>query len=79
MTVTHAWGRGPTEHYEELAQVFASAHVSPSQQVIAYCNGGVAATTILFSLAMLGYSKLTNYDGSWNEWGTRQDLPVALE
>ncbi len=64
---------------EELAQVFASAHVSPSQQVIAYCNGGVAATTILFSLAMLGYSKLTNYDGSWNEWGTRQDLPVDLE
>jgi len=64
---------------EELAQVFASAHVSPSQQVIAYCNGGVAATTILFSLAMLGYSKLTNYDGSWNEWRTRQDLPVDLE
>ena len=64
---------------EELAQVFASAHVSPSQQVIAYCNGGVAATTVLFSLAMLGYPNLTNYDGSWNEWGTRQDLPVALE
>ena len=64
---------------EELAQVFASAHVSPSQQVIAYCNGGVAATTILFSLAMLGYPNLTNYDGSWNEWGTRQDLPVDLE
>ena len=64
---------------EELAQVFASAHVSPSQQVIAYCNGGIAATTILFSLAMLGYPNLTNYDGSWNEWGTRQDLPVDLE
>src|ERR1700694_5051787 len=64
---------------EELEQVFASAHVSPSQQVIAYCNGGIAATTILFSLAMLGYPNLTNYDGSWNEWGTRQDLPVDLE
>lgn len=61
---------------EELAQVFANAHVLPQQHVVAYCNGGVAATTVLFSLAMLGYPSLTNYDGSWNEWGARRDLPV---
>jgi thiosulfate/3-mercaptopyruvate sulfurtransferase len=63
---------------EELSQVFSAARVSPSEHVIAYCNGGVAATTILFSLAILGYPALTNYDGSWNEWGSRQELPVEL-
>lgn len=63
---------------DELKRIFAAAHVSPEQRVVAYCNGGVAATTILFSLAMLGYSRLTNYDGSWNEWGKRQDLPVEI-
>ena len=62
---------------EDLAQVFSAADVSPEERVIAYCNGGVAATTILFSLAMLGYTNLTNYDGSWNEWGSRDDLPIA--
>ncbi len=61
---------------EELSQVFSQAHLSPSEHIVAYCNGGVAATTVLFSLAMLGYPSLTNYDGSWNEWGSRQDLPV---
>jgi thiosulfate/3-mercaptopyruvate sulfurtransferase len=61
---------------EELSQVFSQAHLSPSEHIVAYCNGGVAATTVLFSLAMLGYPSLTNYDGSWNEWGARQDLPV---
>lgn len=63
---------------EELAQVFSNAQVTPQQHVVAYCNGGVAATTVLFSLAMLGYPSLTNYDGSWNEWGKRQDLPAEL-
>jgi thiosulfate/3-mercaptopyruvate sulfurtransferase len=63
---------------EDLARVFSHAHVVPQHHIVAYCNGGVAATTILFSLAMLGYPSLTNYDGSWNEWGERQDLPVEL-
>lgn len=63
---------------DALARVFSEAHVAPDQQIIAYCNGGVAATTVLFSLAMLGYPQLTNYDGSWNEWGTRLDLPTEI-
>lgn len=63
---------------EEIARVFSTYGVQPQQHVVAYCNGGVAATTILFSLAMLGYPKLTNYDGSWNEWGKRTDLPTEV-
>jgi thiosulfate/3-mercaptopyruvate sulfurtransferase len=63
---------------EELERVFSQANVTAEQRVVAYCNGGVAATTVLFSLAMLGYPNLTNYDGSWNEWGKRQDLPTEL-
>jgi thiosulfate/3-mercaptopyruvate sulfurtransferase len=63
---------------EELRQVFASHHVDPQERIIAYCNGGVAATTVLFSLALLGYPSFTNYDGSWNEWGSRSDLPAEI-
>lgn len=63
---------------EEIARIFKQAGIEPEQQVVAYCNGGVAATTVLFSLAMLGYPKLTNYDGSWNEWGEREDLPTEV-
>jgi thiosulfate/3-mercaptopyruvate sulfurtransferase len=63
---------------EELTHLFSNVGVQPEQHIVAYCNGGVAATTILFSLALLGYDNLTNYDGSWNEWGSRQDLPIEV-
>lgn len=69
---------GTFRSIEELEQVFSRAHVLPEQHIVAYCNGGVAATSVLFALALLGYPSLTNYDGSWNEWGERPDLPVEL-
>lgn len=61
---------------EAIAGIAAAAGLSPDRRVVAYCNGGVAATTLLFGLNLLGYPRLTNYDGSWNEWSGRMDLPV---
>src|SRR5919204_180008 len=37
---------------EELRDVVARAGIAPQERLIAYCNGGVAATTVLFGLAL---------------------------
>jgi thiosulfate/3-mercaptopyruvate sulfurtransferase len=56
---------------------YEALDMTPSDTVVSYCNGGVAASTVLFALYSLGYTKLRLYDGSWNEWGNRDDLPCA--
>jgi 3-mercaptopyruvate sulfurtransferase SseA len=47
-------------------------------ETILYCNGGVASTAVLFGMWQVGVPLrlLSNYDGSWGEWGNQCDAAL---
>ena len=64
---------------DELKKIYEDRGIVPSKEVIAYCQVGMRASVDLFALHLIGYDKLRNYYGAWEEWGNRDDLPLATK
>jgi thiosulfate/3-mercaptopyruvate sulfurtransferase len=56
--------------HDELKAVYAAEGIDGSKPVIAYCRIGERSSHTWFVLRyLLGLRDVTNYDGSWTEWG----------
>lgn len=66
---------GAMKHGPALEQAFRDAGVDPDHPVVTTCGSGVTAAILSLGLAMLGKSSRV-YDGSWAEWGGREDTAI---
>jgi thiosulfate/3-mercaptopyruvate sulfurtransferase len=76
------WGKacnddGTFKSADELKALYGGEGIDGSKPVIAYCRIGERSSHSWFVLKyLLGYDNVTNYDGSWTEWGNLVGAPV---
>lgn len=61
---------------DQLRRRFAAAGVDIDRPIATTCGSGVTASTLALALHELGRGDVAVYDGSWSEWGGRDDTPV---
>lgn len=68
--------QGALKPADALREVFAAHGVDVGAPLTVSCGSGVTASVLALALDTLGAKDVTLYDGSWSEWGSRQDTPV---
>jgi thiosulfate/3-mercaptopyruvate sulfurtransferase len=61
---------------DALEELFKAAGLKPGNLMVSYCHIGQRATVLYFTAKMLGYDAKM-YDGSWEDWSHRKDLPIV--
>jgi thiosulfate/3-mercaptopyruvate sulfurtransferase len=67
---------GTFKSADALRALFEAAGVRPDRQIVTYCQSGTRSAHDYLALRLLGYARIKNYDGSWQEWGNDPSRPV---
>lgn len=68
--------QGTIKPATDLRNMYYKAQIKKGKEIVVYCQTGKRAAQSYFVLRLLGYDRLTVYDGSWQEWGNDNRYPV---
>lgn len=62
---------------DSLRRAFAEAGIDLDRPIVTTCGSGVTAAVLTLALETIGVTGAGLYDGSWADWGGRDDTPVT--
>ncbi len=60
----------------DLKALYEGAGLDLARPVVTSCGSGVTACNLALGLHLIGARDVAIYDGSWTEWGGRDDTPI---
>ena len=68
---------GTFKNADDLKRIYEGKGITKDKHVICYCRIGERSSHSWFVLKyLLGYPSISNYDGSWTEWGNMIGNPI---
>lgn len=67
---------GRIERHATVRARMAALGITSDTTVVTYCTGGVRAAFVQAVLVDAGFGWVANYDGSWWEWASHDELPL---
>ena len=62
---------------DKIKAKFDASGLDLGKPIVASCGSGVTACVVALGGYLVGKDDIPVYDGSWSEWGLREDVPAA--
>jgi len=65
-----------TREYNEIARIWKEAGITPDKHLAFYCGTGWRGSEAFFNAWLMGWPKVSVYDGGWFEWSSDPENPT---
>ena len=67
-----------TREFHEISRIWASNDITPDKHLAFYCGTGWRGSEAWFNAWLMGWPKVSVYDGGWFEWSNDPENPTEI-